>query len=645
MNITFGIWRPKGATIESAELNALAGPTERFAEDGLSERITGNVGMGVQAHFTDDRSRLDIQPASDQAGRLLAYDGRLDNHADLQRELDCAAEMLTDTEIILKAYQRWGRGCFARFIGDWSLSLWDSVSRALYLARDHAGTRTLYYSRDVAGTVIWSTFLDSFLGTGYLREPDPQYMASYLAMLPVYHRSPYRDIQAIVPGHVLCITESGITTTQFWTPFTEDQIIYKSDDDYRSQFRCLLAQAVARRDRPGAPRAAQLSGGMDSTSIVCMSDRLRKCQQSGSELIDTVSYYDDSEPSWNERPYFTFVETMRGKKGTHMDISCYRNTFEKPPDIGALFLYPGIELSGIKQDLALRSITAHKGYRSILSGIGGDELTGGIPDPTVALANYLAQGKFIEGTRHAIAWCISDRTSIFEVFLQSMGLLRSQLNLSHLDKSWSSIPWLTDRARQLCRVSIRELPLARYRLFRARPGAVDACQTWWYTLRTQPHLKPSEVYRYEYRYPYLDRDLVDFLLRVPQDQLARPGRRRFMMRAAMKGIVPDEVLERRRKAFIFGTVLKQITKLAPRFDELIGTSLLVDAGFIERDSFRRALKDTIDGQDLRWWGVILRTIGLETWLRVSAQGSTHSLFHQVSVAGFRSSATEQVPTP
>jgi asparagine synthase (glutamine-hydrolysing) len=644
MNIIFGIWRPQGATIDNAELKSLAKPTERFAEDGLSTRTYASIGMGAQTHYTDDRSRLERQPASDLAGRLLVYDGRLDNHADLQRELNCDSEILADPEIVLKAYQRWGADCFVRFIGDWSLSLWDAVSRTLYLARDHAGTRTLYYSRDAVGTVIWSTYLDSFLVTQHLQSPDPHYMASYLAMLPVYGRSPYRDIQAIVPGHFLAIKETAIETTQFWTPLVEDQIIYKSDGDYTSHFLSLLEQSVARRDGPGVPRLAQLSGGMDSTSIVCLSDKGRRYQRPGCELIDTVSYFDDSEASWNERPYFTLVETRRGKSGTHIDVSRYRNTFEKPSDIGAQFLYPGIDQSSIKHDIDFRAMTVCSGHRSILSGIGGDELAGGIPDPTAELADYLARGRFITGTHHAIGWCISTRTCLLDSFGQGVRFLASHLSVSYLDSSWSSIPWLTDAARQLCHASVRELPLVPYRPFSTRPSAVDSCQTWWYTLRTQPHLKPSEIYRYEYRYPYLDRDLVDFLLRVPQDQLARPGRRRSMMRSALKGIVPEEVLERRRKAFLLGTALKQFSTLAGRFEQLIDTSLLAEFEFIEKVAFRRAVADTVNGNDLRWWALILRTIGLETWLRAVTQRTTIPILNQNSVVGTQLPFTEKVPT-
>src|SRR5260370_13213699 len=104
-------------------------------------------------------------------------------------------------------------------------------------------------------------------------------------MLHVYGRSPYRGIHAVLPGHFLAIQEDGCDVKQFWTPMVYDEIVYKSDGDYESHFLSLLEQAVARRDGPGAPRLAQLSGGMDSTSIVCLSDKLRGSQQSGCEII------------------------------------------------------------------------------------------------------------------------------------------------------------------------------------------------------------------------------------------------------------------------------------------------------------------------------------------------------------------------
>lgn len=614
MNIIFGIWRPDGPPVTREEIHTMATHTRRFASDGEWIRPCGELAMGAQAQYTHKRSWLAPQPLSDSDGNLLVLDGRLDNYRELIVELNLTNEGVSDSEIILSAYRRWGNECFERLIGDWAFVLWNSQERTLALARDHAGTRLLHYSRDILGTVVWSTFLDSFKSTGLFDKPDAQYVAAYAAMVPAYSRSPFCGVQPVLPGHSLTISSKGMTSKQFWTPLVFDQLSYKSASDYDAHFLSLFEQAVDRRTGPGEPLLAQLSGGMDSTSIVCMADYLQMAGRRNGTL-DTISYYDDSEPSWNERPYFSLVETRRGKQGIHIDATRNRRNFEKPPENEADYLLPGIDYACIRRDLEFHERIRAGGYRSILSGIGGDEFTGGVPDSTPELVDHLAGGRFLTFLRRSVDWCLADRSSLRTSVTRSCQFLASRLTLNHLDDTWKHIPWLTETSKQLCAATIRELPFSRYLPFKTRPSAIDACDTWWFTLRTQPHLRPSEVYRYEYLYPYFDRDLVEFLLRVPQEQLHQPRRRRAMMRRAMSGIVPIEILERKRKGFLLKEPLADIVTHAPQFRSLFKESILTELGYIDQRRFEEALEKTVRGLDLRFWPAILRTVGLETWLR------------------------------
>ena len=620
MNIIFGIWRPQGPPVSGKDLVSMATHTRRFARDGEWLRLYAQIGMGVQAHCTNRRSRLDSQPTTDhEANVLLLYDGRLDNYREICEELKITTVDAADTEVIVRAYRQWGEQCFTRLVGDWAAVLWDGTTKALYLARDHAGTRTLYYSRNSSGAMMWSTYLDSFLASGLLDVADPVFIASYITMLPCYVRSPYAGVQSVPPGHVVKATLYGTISIQTWSPLVDGEIRYESHRDYEIQFLDLFTQAVARRAELGVPILAQLSGGMDSTAIVCMSDHLRRTQNAAAELLDTLSYFNDLEPAWNEKPYFTLVEGRRGKCGIHIDSSLHQSSLEKPSDIGALYLYPGIDNASIAHDRELRVRTGDDRYRSILSGIGGDELTGGAPNSSVEVADYIVGGKMVKATRTAIAWCLAERRCLRDAFNASMHVVGRHLSRQYFDRSWEEIPWLTAKTRELCDHAIYELPVSDYRPLSTRPSAVDACQTWWHLLRTQPHLKPSEIYRYEYLYPYLDRDLVDFLLRVPQHQLAKPGRRRALMRSALVDIVPAQILERRRKAFLLKTPLAEVTSLAPRIISLVSGSVLVEQGYIERSTFQQSVADTISGRDLRWWALILRTINVETWLRAISE--------------------------
>jgi asparagine synthase (glutamine-hydrolysing) len=617
MNIIFGIWRPQGPPVTRKELESMAVHTRRFAPDGEWYRITPEIGYGVQAQYTHERSRLESQPASDAAGNVLVFDGRLDNYRNLMSELGLTGDITSDSEIILSAYRRWGKDCLVRLIGDWALVLWDARSRTLYLARDHAGTRLLHYFRDASGTLVWATYLDSYLSTASLASLDPVYIASYLGMLPCYGRTPYRDIHAVLPGHLLKVTLQSTSASQFWKPGISEPLSCRSFEAYKEEFLHLFQQSVVRRTPPGTPVLAQLSGGMDSTSVVCIADRVRNLSSAtpGIKPLDTLSYFDDSDPDWNESPYFTLVEAKRGRIGFHLDISKYRGNFERAADNYAAYLYPGIDDSTIKRDLDLFTIASSGGYRSILSGIGGDEFTGGNVMPTAEIEDLLVRGRLFSSAHRAVAWCLAQRLSLCELFGQIASSVFGRLDYVHRDSKRFEIPWLTPIARQHCETAVHELPLVHFTPLSVGPKTADLSETWWYTLRTQPHFKPSNVFRWEYRYPYLDRDFLEFLMQLPYEYLAQPGRRRFLMRAALQHIVPEEILERRRKAFLLSGPLGSVRKSAPLLAGLIDRSLLIQSGYVDSIALQNALGKIVSGDDLHWWGHLYRFALMETWLQ------------------------------
>lgn len=106
----------------------------------------GRIGMGLQPYASHARSLLEARPFTDQRRNTLCFDGRLDNFQELLELLNVGNGDMSDSTLVLAAYQRWGEACFARFTGDWALSLWCGLERKLILARDHAGSRSLYFS-------------------------------------------------------------------------------------------------------------------------------------------------------------------------------------------------------------------------------------------------------------------------------------------------------------------------------------------------------------------------------------------------------------------------------------------------------------------------------------------------------------------
>ena len=147
------------------------------------------------------------------------------------------------------------------------------------------------------------------------------------------------------------------------------------------------------------------------------------------------------------------------------------------------------------------------------------------------------------------------------------------------------------------------------------PSQIFAGEAWESILGSLPHLQPGILCRHEFRYPYLDRDLVDFLLAIPRTQLVRPGRRRFMMRNAMKGIVPDAVLERKRKASVQRSPLIAFLLRHQTLNELFSSPLVAEMDFVDLPLVHAALERVWSSNTTAEWPSLLRLINLEIWLR------------------------------
>jgi asparagine synthase (glutamine-hydrolysing) len=150
-------------------------------------------------------------------------------------------------------------------------------------------------------------------------------------------------------------------------------------------------------------------------------------------------------------------------------------------------------------------------------------------------------------------------------------------------------------------------------------------------METCPHTNPNSISRYEYRYPYLDRDLVDFLFRVPREELLQPGRRRLLMRRALKGIVPEEVLERRRKAFLSRNLPRLLESSHERIAALTAESPFVVAGNLDCNEIAQAINNAVERREDRWTQALLKTAYFLLWLN-SATTLTRMVGHSRPIA-------------
>jgi asparagine synthase (glutamine-hydrolysing) len=533
----------------------------------------------------------------------------LDNRAELIAALgDGPLSGDNDVSVVAAAYERWGVDCFRRILGDWALAIWEPNLRSLVLAKDFLGTRHLYYSpgRD---HILWSTLIDPLV---LFAENDPAlnegYIAGWLSSLPAAHETPYAGILAVPPACCVVITPPKVVVRRYWEFDGGKTIRYRSDADYEEHFREVFGKAVLRRLRADSPILAELSGGMDSSSIVSMADRLIASGASPGTSLSTVSYYSDLEPHWNERPYFAKVEQQRGRTGLHIDTGSRSGSgLARRPDQVALL--PGSMHPTAQGELRDRML-AHQ-HRVVLSGMGGDEVLGGVPTPVPELADLLARARLACFSRKLLAWALQQRRPWIHVLWDVLREFLPRIIVPQPEHRRPAAWLLSDFVRRN-RTAFPDRD-RRFRWFGPLPSfqenlkAIDALRR--HLACTCLVLDPL----YEKRYPFLDRTLLEFLYAIPREQLVRPGQRRSLMRRALIGIVPEEVLSRKRKAF---TVHAPIVSLRARYarlaaggNEMILRSLgCADAGRV-RAEYEEVEQGRAEGAI-----ALARALALEEWL-------------------------------
>jgi asparagine synthase (glutamine-hydrolysing) len=255
---------------------------------------------------------------------------------------------------------------------------------------------------------------------------------------------------------------------------------------------------------------------------------------------------------------------------------------------------------------------AEQGYRVMLSGIGGDEVTGGVPTPTPELQDLLVQARFSELTRQLKLWSLNKRKPWVHLLLEAVGAFLSPyligVPVHSRPPGWLNHNFVDRNLQPLTGY------MTRIKLFGPRPTFQENIAALDVVRRQIACVALTADPPYEKRYPYLDRDLLEFLYAVPREQLVRPGHRRSLMRRALVGIVPDELLNRRRKAFVVRSPMRSISSEWPSLVERAPDMVSTKLGIVNADAFCAAIQEVRQGKEMRI-AAMLRTLGIEAWLK------------------------------
>jgi len=612
MSVQFGHWCFAGDSPSPDYLAKVDEVLSPYGPDRHGSYCDRGVSLLFYALNPTRESHTETQPYITPSGAVVMWDGRLDNRRELICILaDSPSDGTTDISLVAAAYQRWGTECFPRLIGDWAMSVWDPGNRSLLLAKDYMGIRPLYYS---SGThrIVWCTVLDPLVALFEKKlRLQEEYVAGWIGLFPATHLSPYVGIDSVPPSSFVHLKNRRSTTRRYWDFDPCKKIRYRTDLEYEEHFRFLFAQSVERRLRSDKPVLAELSGGMDSSSIVCIADSIMRTGSGAAPRLDTVSYFDNSEPNWNERPFFARVEEKRGRAGCHIEVSSSER-FDFNGQSHHLATSPGAVGSESRIRREFAACATANGNRVLLSGTGGDEVTGGAPTPSPELRDLLTRGRLKALAHRLKVWALNKRIPWFYLLLESV---RDFLPPAVVGVSeWRRPPdWLNPRF-----VSAHHEALlgyeSRLKLFGPLPS-FQQNRSALETVRRQLGCNaPSSNPPLEKRYPYLDRDLVEFMYAIPREQVIRPGQRRSLLRRALAEIVPDELLNRKRKAFVSRGVRAAISDELADPSTFCNSLIVFRLEIVDRDKFEFALRSVRHSSEVPVIA-LTRTLLVESWLR------------------------------
>lgn len=540
---------------------------------------------------------------------LLHWDGRLDNVRELQAVLSTRTHDDTSvTALVLAIYERWGTEGLGRLIGDWSLVIRDPRREVVVLASDYAGVRPLFYTRQM-NRIFWSSRLDALVDATGHDDIDEQYIGGFLAFGGHPTHTPYTGIASVPPGQAVSISSTGSSTSAFWRMPVSDVLRYSDERRYDEQLRALFADAVATRLQVKAPVIAELSGGLDSSSVVCMAHQLITRGEVPATGLKTVSYVHEGSLDY---PYIREVETFCRIEGLH--LSTHHNPLVVARSVGTAAPQVWGPLHTAAAAEARRI-----GASTFLTGQNGDLAMGNWFDDSLQVAAPLRTGHLGRALRDALAWSKVVRVPIAWILSRAVraslpigsasgdlytrdGIASSHCLESSLRPGFMRRIDLNDPYDFFSDDWKHAAPERRKHFFSL---------TLMRELRTLQLLEP--VRGLDYTHPFAHRPLVEFVMSVPPDVLCRPGQPRRLMRRALGELWPLKLRARRSKG-LFGA--PWVEALRPLALNLLKTPDwdVVSRGWVDRTSLVSRLERLARGLDCNE-PQLRQIILLEYWLR------------------------------
>ncbi len=508
------------------------------------------VGLGHRRLAIIDLTEGGLQPMTNPEEDLwLVFNGEIYNFVELRQELQGLGRVFrssSDSEVILQAYRVWGLEMLTRFNGMFALALWDAANRELFLARDRVGIKPLYL-RLSPGTLYFASELKQFLALpDFSPCLDPARTHDFLVHGALDHNSGtlLAEIQSLEPGTWLKVSAQGKVQKGRFHPWPEPAGLQPftpaQRDRAAGQLADLLRDSVGLRLRADVPVGSCLSGGIDSSGVVCLAaELLREGRDSAvttgpGQHVFTAAYDD---PAIDERG-FASLTANRTQARQHLIFPTAQGLMQ---DLERLVWHQDgpVETPSTYAQYKVMELVSQEGIRVTLDGQGADELLGGYAGHQTAYLAQLARSLRLPSLAREAAGILS--LGGFKTLRQrSLDTAAILLGRSPRQAGWHR-QWL---APELTRAGSGEALRCRDDL--AQRLLLDATRT---NLPRLLHYadRNSMAFGVEARLPFLDHRVVDFAFELPPAARIHQGWTKHLLRLALQGLIPEEIAWRKDK--------------------------------------------------------------------------------------------------
>ena len=606
-------------------LRAMAESLRHRGPDGEGFYQAPGIGLGVRRLAIIDLETGD-QPIANEDGTLtMVCNGEIYNFAELRAGLSARGHRFrsrSDVEVIVHLYEEHGVKCVEHLRGMFAFALWDGRQRRLMLARDRLGIKPMYYAL-AAGRLYFGSEQKALLAAGATdRELDLEALDDLITFgFVVGPRTLFTRIRQLLPAHYLVYQGGALSTHRYWDlsfPRDASERPRVRAEAWAEELRDTLERSVRLHLASDVPIGAWLSGGIDSSAVVALMSRLTQAP------VSTFSLAFEGQDN-DEVTRHRTLDRFPGYALARHDVACGASDLDYLPD--AVWHAESPAALGLTLPRLILSRSTAQRVKVVLTGEGSDELLGGYP--------WFRMDRI---ARRVSGWPLFLRRLAAST-ARRLGRGRGAVRLLAMPRG-TGPAWYANLVGPACGtlpagLLSRDL---RRRLAEAGPRQEawtdPAAWSSWHPAH-QLHYHDTTVFLPNYvvhaldrasmggsleaRVPFLDHEVVELCARIPPSLVMRGAEEKHILRQALSGILPPEIVRRRKRPFIAPIEGWLRGPLPERFEHLLSPESLRAKGYFDADGVTAMLARHRAGLD-RHGRSVLTVLGLQLWDELFIQG-------------------------